>query len=82
MDDTDFHRRLRNLGQNIRSLRSTNGLSQEGFANVCGLDRTYIGGVERGERNLSLKNLLKIADTLGVPPADLLKDTQSEMRGA
>lgn len=72
MENTDFHRNLQSLGKNIRLLRKAKGYSQESFANACGLDRTYIGGVERGERNLGIKNLLRIAQTLGVPPADLL----------
>ncbi len=74
MQNTDFQRHLRDVGRKIRFLRSAKGYSQEAFADACGLDRTYIGGVERGERNLGLKNLLKIAQTLGVPPADLLAD--------
>ena len=74
MENTDFHRHLQDVGKNVRLLRTTKGYSQEAFADACGLDRTYIGGVERGERNLGLKNFLKIAQTLGVPPAELLAD--------
>lgn len=48
------------------------GISQEAFAASCGLHRTYIGGIERGERNVSFANLLRIADALGVRPAELL----------
>ncbi len=54
------------LGIRIRALRTKRGWSQEGFADRCGLDRTYIGGIERGERNLAVLNLLRIAGTLGV----------------
>ena len=50
------------------------GFSQEGFAAVCGLDRTYIGGIERGERNVSIKNLAIIAQSLGLSISDLTKD--------
>lgn len=72
MDDAAFRETLLNLGQRVRQLRAAKGLSQEAFASTCGLDRTYIGGIERGERNLSLKNLLKISEALGVAPADVL----------
>lgn len=54
------------LGRRIRALRTERGWSQEGFADNCGLDRTYIGGIERGERNLAVLNLLRIARTLQV----------------
>ena len=48
---------LKIIGYNIRSLRENQGFSQESFALKAGLDRTYVGGVERGERNLSVINL-------------------------
>ena len=59
------------FGQRVRELRSKRNLSQEGLAHACGLDRTYIGGVERGERNVSLLNIKKIADSLGIPVKEL-----------
>ncbi len=49
------------------------GVSQEAFADMCGLDRTYIGGVERGERNLSLINIEKIAQTFKLSLAELFR---------
>jgi len=61
------------LAANLRKLRSRLGLSQEEFAERCGLHRTYIGAIERGERNVTLKTLGEIADALGVAPLDLLK---------
>jgi ribosome-binding protein aMBF1 (putative translation factor) len=60
------------FGRRVRELRATKGLSQERLAFACGLDRTYVGGVERGERNVSLLNIWKIADALGVKARELL----------
>jgi transcriptional regulator with XRE-family HTH domain len=60
------------LGRAIRELRNTTALSQETFADRCGLHRTYVGGIERGERNLSFANLLRVASSLGVRPSELL----------
>lgn len=62
----------------MRELRSAKGLSQEALALACDLDRTYIGGVERGERNISLVNIHKIAAALNVPAADLFADARRE----
>lgn len=59
---------LKQLGLNIRMLRKARNYSQEGFADAVGLHRTYMGGVERGERNLSILNLLKIMRKLEVSP--------------
>jgi transcriptional regulator with XRE-family HTH domain len=60
------------LGQNIHSLRVRAGLSQEALAHRADLDRTYIGGVERGERNISFLNLCRIAKALSTEPTALL----------
>ena len=49
------------------------GVSQEEFADLCGLDRTYVGGIERGERNVSLVNIEKIAQTFKVSLSDLFR---------
>jgi len=49
------------------------GLSQEAFADKCGLDRTYISGIERGRRNVSLRNIEKIAKTLGASISGLME---------
>ena len=61
------------FGRRVRELRSEAGFSQEGFAAACGLDRTYIGGIERGERNLALRNISVLADTLKISMSELLK---------
>jgi transcriptional regulator with XRE-family HTH domain len=55
------------FGLRIRRLRTEAGFSQEELANVSGLDRTYIGGIERGERNPSLRNIYRISSALAVP---------------
>jgi transcriptional regulator with XRE-family HTH domain len=59
------------FGERVRELRKKRGLSQEGLALACDLDRTYIGGVERGERNISIVNIHKIAEALGVSKREL-----------
>ena len=59
------------FGRRVRELRKQAGYSQEGFAHECGLDRTYVGGVERGERNVAIVNIAKIANALGISISDL-----------
>ena len=54
------------LGLRIRELRKAKGFSQEGFAAEIGLDRTYMGSVERGERNIATLNLIRIAKSLNI----------------
>ena len=61
------------FGKNVRTYRETRGLSQEKLAHLCGLHRTYIGSIERGERNISLGNIQKIANALQVEIIDLFK---------
>ena len=61
------------FGQRVRELRKLKKLSQEELADIAELDRTYIGSVERGRRNISLVNILKIANALEVKPSLLLE---------
>ena len=67
----DRCRRQSLFGKRVRQLRKARGWSQENFAHEVGLDRSYMGGVERGERNVSLENICLIAKALAVPPAEL-----------
>ena len=61
------------FGKAVRQKRNKLGVSQEAFADMCQLDRTYIGGIERGERNVALVNIEKIAKTLRLTIADLFR---------
>lgn len=63
----------RAFGQRLRALRLARQWSQEHLASVVGLDRSYVGSVERGERNVSLQNIVKFAEALEVPPASLME---------
>jgi transcriptional regulator with XRE-family HTH domain len=61
------------FGKAVRNKRQKLGVSQEEFADMCNLDRTYIGGIERGERNVGLVNVEKIAKTLRVSLSELFR---------
>ncbi|MEN8494773.1 helix-turn-helix transcriptional regulator [Dehalococcoides sp. THU3] len=61
------------FGERIRNLRKKAGVSQEELADRAGVHRTYLGGIERGERNPSLKNIYAIARALKVSLSDLFK---------
>ena len=64
------------LAKNIRELRLSKQLSQEELADICGLHRTYISDIERGNRNVSIDNIEKIAKGLDVDPSVLLEEQQ------
>ena len=68
MHDVEVQSRF---GVRVRQLRTERGLSQEAFADKAGLHRTYIGSIERGEQNISLVNIEKLAATLGISLAEL-----------
>jgi transcriptional regulator with XRE-family HTH domain len=61
------------FGKALRQRRNKLGVSQEAFADMCELDRTYIGGIERGERNIALVNIEKLAKTLRISISDLFR---------
>jgi transcriptional regulator with XRE-family HTH domain len=64
---------LERFGKRLRELRKEKGYSQESFGAACVLDRTYIGGIERGERNVALENIEAIAQALGITLAELVE---------
>jgi len=68
------------LGQRIRELRSQNGYSQEAFADQCGVHRTFMGTVERGESNLSFSNISKVATTLQIDLATLFHGLEDKAK--
>ena len=69
------------VGSAIRQRRRLLGLSQEGLAASAGVHRTYVGSVERGERNISLINLARIASALDCQPSELLSDAEGRLSG-
>jgi len=64
------------VGRNLRAYREERGLSQEAFAEVVGVHRTYMGAVERGERNLTLRSVERIAERIGVEALNLLEPSR------
>lgn len=61
------------FGMRLRKLRTARRISQEAFAGRCGLDRTYISGIERGKRNVSLRNIDVIAQALDISVSELTR---------
>ena len=68
--------RLR-YAENLRLARQRKSISQEALADLCGLHRTYVGSVERGERNISIDNMERLASALGVTIESLLKNSKA-----
>lgn len=66
----------RTFAQNLRRLRLAKGLSQEALADLAGLHRTYVGSVERGERNISIDNIERLAHAVGTNVQDLLTEAK------
>lgn len=65
------------FGHRLRDLRQKQGYSQEKLAEVSGLHRTYVGSVERGERNVALRNIVRLAEALGEDPGELIRGLRS-----
>lgn len=65
------------FGITLRRLRKKQGVSQEAFADKCDLHRTYISDIERGERNVSLENIQKIANVLNISISELFKEMEN-----
>jgi transcriptional regulator with XRE-family HTH domain len=73
LDDRHF---LQRLGEQLRDRRTAAGYTQAELAKRCGLHRTFIGSIERGERNLAILSLRRVAKYLRVPLTDLLRDAR------
>lgn len=76
MPRSDPDKSLRKLGENVRTLRAKKELSQEQLAELAEVDRTYVGGLERGERNATVQTLVRVAKALGVSVAVLCKGVE------
>ena len=66
------------FGEAVRAWRKARGYSQEAFGDVCGIDRSYMGGFERGEHNLALVNILKIIKALNMQPSEFFCPADGE----
>jgi transcriptional regulator with XRE-family HTH domain len=62
------------FGQNLKAVRQSKGFSQEHLAHAAGIDRSYVGKIERGQVNLSIEKLYLLAETLGCSPKDLIPE--------
>ena len=74
---TDFKKAF---GEAVRELRNKTGVSQEQFAHDAGIDRSYMGAIERGTKNVTIKNIVKIANALSKKPSEILKQTEKKLR--
>jgi len=78
MPMSDNTKMLKAFGLRVRKLRQINEMSQEDLAVICQLDRTYISGIERGLRNISLKNICALAQSFGISMSTLLEGIDSD----
>jgi transcriptional regulator with XRE-family HTH domain len=69
------------FGAAVRELRKARGFSQEAFGDACGIDRSYMGGIERGEHNLALVNILKIVAALDMQPSQFFASLDKPSNG-
>lgn len=69
---------LKSFGAAVRKMRLLNGISQETFADLCDLHRTYVSDIELGKRNVSLENIDRIANALGVSISELFEEVEKE----
>jgi transcriptional regulator with XRE-family HTH domain len=69
---------LKRLGRAVQRLRRDAGYSQESLAETARMHRTYVGAIERGEKNISLSNLERLATALGIRPSELLVEAEKE----
>ncbi|MFR6141774.1 MAG: helix-turn-helix domain-containing protein [Finegoldia sp.] len=69
---------LKKFGERVKDLRKKRGLSQEKFALQINMDRTYLASVEAGNRNISLRNISKIAKGFGIPISELFEGVENE----
>ena len=67
------------FGEAVRHRRKELGFSQEAFGDACGIDRSYMGGIERGEHNLALINIMKIIEALGLKPSEFFSDLDGDI---
>ena len=74
--NTSQHLELLSFGKAVRSIRVSKGISQEKLAELAGIDRSYMGGVERGEHNIALINIKRISDALEVPISNVMKKAE------
>lgn len=79
MRNHDFKKINQSIGFIIRRHRESMGMSQEALADAIGLHRTYIGAIERGERNPSLKNIVRITSVLPITLSDLFKELETDL---
>ncbi len=80
MSPSTRHQLTVTFGHRVRERRLELGLSQEDLADLCGLHRTYIGSMERGERNVSLINIVRVAQALDIDPARLMSGLVVEQK--